>query len=302
MISNSVEPKEESTPMIILREDVIKVEHEYSHTDDWSEADTWSEADIPPDTPALMTEIEDFVSRDEKRNRLALARQTRLDITKITDELEDRDNDEDEKDHSKETGEEGSKGHNSEDEETGENSETESVATVDYEFFENKDQAKAESEDKNNDAEEAVKEERKEPTDNDTKSAVPDTNWDRNNVVEMITVQQSPPRLERPTGSSRRSTPPSARRSVNSSPTLRSSKKKLSTPRKKRSPNNKTLIVVQSQKRKYLEGFNRQECIEEHLNQNVEIMLELAPLQEKSRNDEDENSGCRKLCCARRSS
>ena len=124
-----------------------------------------------------------------------------------------------------ETGEEGSKGHKSEDEETGENSETESVATVDYEFFENK--AKVDSEDKNNDAEEAVKEGRKEPTDNDTKSAVPDTNWERNNVVEMITVQQSPPRLERPTGSSKRSTPPSARRSVNSSPTLRSSKKNL---------------------------------------------------------------------------
>ena len=73
MISNTVELKEEGVPMIILREDVIKVEeHEYSHTDE-----DWSEADIPPDTPALMTEIEDLVSRDVKRNRLALVRQTR---------------------------------------------------------------------------------------------------------------------------------------------------------------------------------------------------------------------------------
>ena len=172
-----------------------------------------------------MSEIEDFVSRNEKRSRLAQLRQTRLDITKIRDELEDRDNDEDVTDHSKETGDEGSKGHNSEDEETCENSETESIATVDYEFFENKDEVKAESEDKNNDTEEAAKEGRKEPTEKDTKSAVSDTNWERNNVVERITFQKSPPRLERSTGSSRKCTPPSTRNSANSSPNLRSSKK-----------------------------------------------------------------------------
>ena len=37
-----------------------------------------------------------------------------------------------------------------------------------------------------------------------------------------------------------------------------------------------------------MEGFNRQERMEEYLDQNLEIMLELASLQEKSRNDEDE--------------
>ena len=96
MISNTVELKGEGLPMVILREDVIKVEeHEYNPTDE-----DWSEADIPPDTPALMTEIEDMVSRDDKRNRLALARQTRLEISRITEEIDDRDTDEEEQDHS----------------------------------------------------------------------------------------------------------------------------------------------------------------------------------------------------------
>ena len=63
-----------------------------------------------------MSEIEDFVSRNEKRSRLAQLRQTRLDITKIRDELEDRVNDEDVTDLSDETGDEGSTGHNSENE------------------------------------------------------------------------------------------------------------------------------------------------------------------------------------------
>ena len=74
---------------------------------------------------------------------MAQLRQTRLDITNIRDELEDRDNEEEAKDHSKETGDEGSEGPSSEDEETCENSETESIATVDYEFFENKDEVKS---------------------------------------------------------------------------------------------------------------------------------------------------------------
>ena len=124
MIINSVEPNEESTPMIVLRNKGIKVEeHEYSHTesctDDWSETETGAEEGIPPNTPALMSEIEEFVSRNEKRSCLAQLRQTRLDITKIRDELEDRANDEDVTDLSDETEGEGSTGNKSENEETG---------------------------------------------------------------------------------------------------------------------------------------------------------------------------------------
>ena len=135
MISYSAEPKEEGPPMIILTEDVIKVEELGYGRKDEDE----SEADTPPDTPALMFQLEDMMKRDDKRNRLVLARQTRLEISEITEEIEDRDSDGEEQSHSQEIGDEGSKGHNSKDEEIEENSETESIEsieTVDYGFLE----------------------------------------------------------------------------------------------------------------------------------------------------------------------
>ena len=137
----------------------------------------------------------------------------------------------------------------------------------------------------NNDITEIANEGRKEPTERDTEKAEYDTNLEKNNVVERITFQKSPPRS---TGSSRKCTPTSTRSSRTSSPKLRSNKKNRSTPSNKQSPPNKSLIVVSTHKRKYQEGYNRQECIEEHLNRNLEIMMELATLQEKSRTDEEE--------------
>ena len=124
MIINSSEPEEESTPMIILEEEGIKVEeNEYSNTEsgaeDWSETETGTEEGFQPNTPALMSEIEEFVSRNEKRSRLAQLRQTRLEITKIQDELEDRANDKDAKDLLDEIEGEGSTGDKSDNEETG---------------------------------------------------------------------------------------------------------------------------------------------------------------------------------------
>ena len=68
--------------------------------------------------------MKECLKRDDKRNRLALARQTRLEISKITEEIEDRDTDGEEQSHSQEIGDEGSKRHNSKDEEIEENSET----------------------------------------------------------------------------------------------------------------------------------------------------------------------------------
>ena len=47
-----------------------------------------------------------MVSRDDNRNRLALARETRLEISRINEEIDDRDTDEEEQDHSKEIGKE----------------------------------------------------------------------------------------------------------------------------------------------------------------------------------------------------
>ena len=46
--------------------------------------------------------------------------------------------------------------------------------------------------------------------------------------------------------------------------------------------------MVSTKKRKYQEGYNQQECIEEHLNRNVDILMELATLQEKSCTDDEE--------------
>ena len=62
MIIKSQEPEEESTPMIILEEEVIKVEDtEFSNTElgaeDWSETESKNADDIEPATPALMAKI-----------------------------------------------------------------------------------------------------------------------------------------------------------------------------------------------------------------------------------------------------
>ena len=125
MISNTDELNREVPPMVILREDVIKVEeHEYNPTDE-----DWTKADIPPDTPALMHEIADMVSRDEKRNRLAMARETRLEISRLNEKIDDCDIEEDEQEHTHGIGREGLKVHTSENNENESNSETESVDT-----------------------------------------------------------------------------------------------------------------------------------------------------------------------------
>ena len=55
------------------------------------------------------------------------------------------------------------------------------------------------------------------------------------------------------------------------------------TPRTRRSPNNRNLLVVQSNKRKHMDGFSRQERLEEHIDQNLELLLELASLKEKAK-------------------
>ena len=72
------------------------------------------------------------------------------------------------------------------------------------------------------------------------------------------------------------------------SPRLRSSKKKNKTPRNRRSPTNKALLVVQSSKRKLLDGFSKRELLEEHAEQNLELLLQLATLKEKSKHDDSE--------------
>ena len=127
-------------------------------------------------------------------------------------------------------------------------------------------------------------EEKKGPIEEATKSTLTDTKWEttnqlmRQNMVEFVSIQQSPPR--RLSGSSQRSPPSSARGSPNSSPRLRSSKKKK-TPRTRRSPINRNLLVVHSNKRKHMDGFSRHERLEEHVDQNLELVLELATLKEK---------------------
>ena len=115
-----------------------------------------------------------------------------MDITKIQDELEDRADDEEEKDTSDETEGEGSTDNKSEDDEAGENSECESIATIDYEFPEDKNEAKAKSEDMKNNITETENKGRKEPIDRDTEKAEYNTNLEKNNVVERITFQKSP--------------------------------------------------------------------------------------------------------------
>ena len=110
----------------------------------------------------------------------------------------------------------------------------------------------------------------------------------RQNVIKVVGKQRSPPRSIgiRRSGSSTSSSPPSARSSPTSSPRLRSSKKKINTPRNKRSPNNKALLVVPASKRKLLEGFSKKEMFEEHAEQNIELLLQLATLREKSKDDD----------------
>ena len=113
MIIKSPETEEESTPMIIMEEEVIKVEEtEFSNTEsgaeDWSETESRNADKIETQTPALMAEIEEVLIQNEKRSRLVQLRQTRLDINKIQDELEERADDEEEKDTSDETEGEGS--------------------------------------------------------------------------------------------------------------------------------------------------------------------------------------------------
>ena len=79
----------------------------------------------------------------EKRSHLVQLRQIRLDINKIQDELNERAEDEEEKDTSDETEGEGSTDSKSEDDEAGDNSQCESIASIDYEFPEDKNEAKA---------------------------------------------------------------------------------------------------------------------------------------------------------------
>ena len=105
MIIKHQEPEEETTPMILMVEDVIKVEDtELSITEsgaeDWSETDSrWTDDTVPP-TPALMEEIEEALSKDEKRSRLEQLRKARLIINSLQDELDERAEDEENKDTS----------------------------------------------------------------------------------------------------------------------------------------------------------------------------------------------------------
>ena len=106
--------------------------------------------------------------------------------------------------------------------------------------------------------------------------------------MKVVGKQRSPPRSIgiRRSGSSTSSSPPSARSSPTSSPRLKSSKKKGNTPRNKRSPNNKALLVVPASKRKLLEGFSKKEMFKEHAEQNIKLLLQLATLREKSKDDD----------------
>ena len=191
-----------------------------------------------------------------------------MDINRIQDELDERAEDEEEKDTSDETEwSTNSKYDSKQEEDEAEcNSECESIATIDYEFPVDKKEEKYKSVDKKIKITESAK-----------KGKAVDENTEKveYNVVERITFQTTPPGS---TGSRRRGTPTSTRSSRASSPELRSTRKS----RPKQSPPNKSLIVVSTTKRKYQEGYNRKECIEEHLNRNLEIMLELARYQEKA--------------------
>ena len=173
MNSNNDELSREGLLMVISKKDVIEVEqHVYNPT-----ADDWTETEIPPDTPALMHEIASMVSRDEKRNRMAMARETRLEISRLNEEIDDRDTEEDEQEHTHEIGKEGSNVHTSENDENEENSETESVDTVEYEYNDKKKQAEHRSDEENEEVEMADNEENKGPTEEDANQTLTDTKW-----------------------------------------------------------------------------------------------------------------------------
>ena len=88
MIINHQEPEEEATRMILMVEEVIKVEDtELSNTEsgaeEWSETDSRWTDDTEPPTPALMAEIEEVLSKDERRSRLEQLRNARLKINSL---------------------------------------------------------------------------------------------------------------------------------------------------------------------------------------------------------------------------
>ena len=129
--------------MVHSKKEVTEVyQHVYNiTTDDWTE--------VPPDTRALMHEIASMVDRDEKRNRIAMARDARLEIARLNEEIDDRDTGEDEQEHTHDIWREGLKVHTTESDENDSNSETDSIETIEYEYEDKNEQVKLGSEEEN---------------------------------------------------------------------------------------------------------------------------------------------------------
>ena len=156
-----------------------------------------------------------MVDRDEKRNRMAMARETRYEISRLNREIEDHDTEEDEQEHTHEIGREGLKVNTSENDENESNSETESIDTIEYEYENKNEQVKPRSEEENEEIEMTDNDEKKGLIKEVANSTLTDTKREtanqpmRQNAVEFVSIQQSPPR--RLSRSSQRSPPSSAR-------------------------------------------------------------------------------------------
>ena len=104
---------------------------------------------MPPDTPALMHEIASMVDRDEKRSRITIARDARLELARLNREVDDRDTEEDEQEHTHNIWGEGLKVHTTENDEDESTSDTDSIETIKYEYEDKNEQGKLGSEEEN---------------------------------------------------------------------------------------------------------------------------------------------------------
>ena len=288
------------SPVVPYKKDKAK-EHRFEDT---TEVD-WADDGVPPSTPCLMKEISQMMDREEARN---LTNKSRSEFAMFDIEAEATESEAEEQEHAYNIGGDRHKVNTANTDEDEDASDTDSISTVEYYKEDRNEQEKPGfeekpeeiimiSEDDEKDAtEEAVKVNKSANKPNAEMG--PTSPLQRQNVIKVVGKQRSPPR--RRSGSGTSSPPPSARSSPTSSPRLRSSKKKCNTPRNRRSPINKALLVIPSSKRKLLEGFSKRELLEEHAEQNIELLLQLASLREKSKEDDTQKLKLSKALLAKK--
>ena len=177
-----------------------------------------------------MQEIASMMDRDETRNRVTIARDARLELAMFNIEVEAPDSEDEEQEHAHNIWGEGHKVNTAENDEEVGASDTDSIETVEYEKEDTNDQEKLGPVEEHEEIIMTSEDEEKDTT----KEAVKVTNsakktnaergltspLQRQNVIEIVSTQKSPPR--RRSGSGTRSPPASPRRSPTSSPRLRS--------------------------------------------------------------------------------